>query len=111
MPGTLTTRDMLMANEPNPRPITRGRLYASNEQDAAARPEAYNRGSLALDPDPAYTPHAPSHVYEWPRPAAAIAPSGALWRGEDPFKYERSKTSNVISFVLHAGVVAGVLYL
>lgn len=112
MPGTPTTRDTIMANEPNSRQIARGRLYASNEHHTAMRPDAYNRGSLALDPDDSYpAEHAHSQVVEWPHPVAAVAPQGALWRGEDPFKYERSRTSNVVSFVLHAGVVAGVLYL
>ena len=103
---------MLMANPTNSRPIARGRLYASNEHDAAPRPDSYNRGSLALDPDVHYpAAYAHSHVFEWPRPVSAVAPQGALWRGEDPFKYERSRTSNVVSFILHAGVVAAVLYL
>ena len=102
-----------MANEPrNPRPIARGRLYAHNEEDLRREAEYYNRSSLALDPDidvPATNAH--SHVVEWPRPVAAFAPQGALWRGEDPFKYKRSRASNVLSFILHAVVIGLVLYL
>jgi periplasmic protein TonB len=104
---------MLMANEPrNSRPIARGRLYASSEDDLRREADYYNRSSLALDPDDTLPiTYAHSHVVEWPRPVAAVAPQGALWRGEDPFKYKRSRTSNVVSFILHAVVIGLVLYL
>jgi TonB family protein len=104
---------MLMANEPrNSRPISRGRLFANNKEDAWPDADRYNRSSLAVDPD-SDTPHMypQSHVVEWPRPVAAIAPQGALWRGEDPFAYQRSKASKVLSFILHAIVIGLVLYL
>jgi hypothetical protein len=102
-----------MANEPrNSRPIARGRLYANSEDDLRRDADYYNRSSLALDPDASPSPaHEHSHVVEWPRPVAAIAPQGALWRGEDPFQYKRSRTSNVVSFILHTVVIGLVLYL
>ena len=96
-----------------PRPITRGRLYASGGENPQQEADVYyNRSSLALDPDRAVPgrPHS-SQVVEWPRPAAAIAPQGALWRGEDPFKVARSRTSTWVSFILHGVVVALVIYL
>jgi protein TonB len=102
-----------MANEPrNSRPISRGRLYANNESDLRREADLYNRSSLALDPDSVVEPSYPhSQVVEWPHRAAAVAPSGALWRGEDPFAYERSKASKVVSFIVHAVVIGLVLYL
>ena len=102
-----------MANHPrNSRPIARGRLYANSEDDLRREADLYNRSSLAIDPDEAVQ-QAPYHsqVVEWPRPVAAIAPQGAIWRGQDPFKYERSRTSSVVSFILHAVVIGLVLYL
>ncbi len=101
-----------MANQQNSRPIARGRLYVNNEDELARRPELYNRGSLALDPDaPLPGTHSHSQVVEWPRPVAAVAPQGALWRGEDPFAYKRSKATNVISFILHSVILGLLLYL
>lgn len=96
----------------NPRPITRGRLYASDPDDRQPEAEVYNRSSLALDPDD-YLPrsHPSSHVVEWPLPPAAIAPQGALWRGEDPFKVQRSKRTTVVSFIVHGAIIGLVLYL
>ncbi len=44
-------------------------------------------------------------------PAAAIAPQGALWRGEDPFKVQRSKRTTVVSFIVHGAIIGLVLYL
>ena len=113
MPGTLTARDMLMANEPNnSRPISRGRLYAHNEDELRRDADLYNRSSLAINPDDSDPrTYARSQVVEWPRPATAIAPQGALWRGQDPFKYERSKTSSVVSFILHGAIIGVVIYL
>src|SRR5436305_1837638 len=113
MPGTLTARETLMANEPrNSRPIARGRLYANNDQDSRRESDYYNRSSLAIDPEIASPrPYAHSQVVEWPRHIAAVAPQGALWRGEDPFAYKRSRASNVLSFILHAVVIGLLLYL
>ena len=102
-----------MANETRtPRPIARGRLYANTDYDLQQNADVYNRSSLALDPDDSLPLNYPSsHVVEWPHPVAAVAPQGALWRGEDPFKYERSKATNVISFIVHAAVAGLILYL
>jgi TonB family protein len=102
-----------MANEPrNSRPISRGRLYANTEDDVRRETERYNRSSLALDPEDAPPPvHLHSHVVEWPHPVAAVAPQGALWRGEDPFAYKRSKASKVVSLILHVVIIGLVLYL
>jgi hypothetical protein len=102
-----------MANETRtPRPIARGRLYANTGHDLPQNADVYNRSSLALDPDDSFPPEYPSsQVVEWPRPVAAIAPQGALWRGEDPFKYQRSKATNVVSFIVHAGIAGLILYL
>ena len=113
MPGTLTARKMLMANLPrNSRPIARGRLYASGGDSPRQAADLYNRSSLAVEPDITTQRTQPSsHLVEWPRPVAAVAPQGAIWRGQDPFQYERSKTSSVVSFILHGCVIALVLYL
>ncbi len=113
MPGTLIARDTLMANEPkNSRPIARGRLYAQNEDELRRNADLYNRSSLAINPDDTdQRTFARRPIVEWPRPAAAIAPQGAIWRGQDPFKYERSKTSSVVSFILHGAVIGVVIYL
>ena len=113
MPGTLIARDTLMANEPkNSRPIARGRLYAHNDDELRRNADSYNRSSLAINPDDTdQRTFAHSQVVEWPHPAAAIAPEGAIWRGQDPFKYERSKTSSVVSFLLHGAVIGVVIYL
>jgi periplasmic protein TonB len=95
-----------------PRPIARGRLFADTHGDRHQDADAYNRSSLALDPDNSAARNYPSsHVVEWPRPVAAVAPQGAIWKGQDPFHYERSKTSSVVSFILHAVVIGLVLYL
>jgi protein TonB len=95
-----------------PKPITRGRLYASSAEDLQPDVDIYNRSSLALDPDRvARWNDSPPQVLEWPRTAVSLAPQGALWRGEDPFKVKRSRTSTVVSFILHGAVVALVLYL
>lgn len=113
MPGPLTARKMLMANEPrNSRPISRGRLYAHSDEDPRRDADLYNRSSLAVNPDSVEQRlYGHSQVVEWPRPAAAIAPQGAIWRGQDPFKYERSKASSVVSFILHSAIISLVLYL
>lgn len=102
-----------MANLPrNSRPITRGRLFASNEDDPRQDADAYNRSSLALDPDNSLPrKHSASHVVEWPLPVAAVAPQGAIWQGKDPFHYERSKTSKVVSFIIHVVGIGLVVYL
>src|SRR4051794_27227067 len=104
---------MLMANEPrNARPISRGRLYANSEDDPRRQAEMYNRSSLAVQPDDSVAEtYAHSQVVEWPHPVAAVAPQGAIWRGQDPFKYERSKTSSMVSFILHGVVIGLVVYL
>lgn len=102
-----------MANEPNrSRPISRGRLYVHNEDQLPRDADLYNRSSLAMNPDDSDPGrYARSQIVEWPRPAAAMAPQGAIWKGQDPFHYERSKTSSVVSFILHGAVIAGVIYL
>jgi periplasmic protein TonB len=102
-----------MANDPrSSRPITRGRLYASGEDELRRDPQYYNRSSLALDPDKTQAPtYERSHVVEWPHRVAAVAPQGALWRGEDPFAYKRSRATNLVSFILHAIVIGLLLYL
>jgi protein TonB len=102
-----------MANLPrNSRPIARGRLFASNEDDLRQDANVYNRSSLALDPDDSLSrmPSA-SHVVEWPLPVAAVAPQGAIWQGKDPFRYERSKTAKVVSFIIHVVGIGLVVYL
>src|SRR5215472_2354785 len=113
MPGPLTARRHAMADTTRtPRPITRGRLYASSPEDRQHETDGYNRSSLALDPEETFPRRPfPSQVVEWPHPPAAVAPHGALWRGEDPFKYERSKTTTVVSFILHGAVLGAVIYL
>jgi protein TonB len=96
----------------NSRPIARGRLFANGEDDLRTEADVYNRSSLAVDPDDSLpVMHSSSHVVAWPLPAAAMAPRGAIWQGKDPFKYERSKASNVVSFILHVIVIGLVLYL
>ena len=96
-----------------PRPIARGRLYASSDPDQLPQDaDQYNRSSLALDPDDSVPwRHASLHVVEWPHPPAAVAPQGALWRGEDPFHVQRSKTTTVVSFILHLVIAGLVIYL
>jgi TonB family protein len=97
---------------PRNKPISRGRLFASDPGDPNQEAEVYNSSSLALDPEASAPPkHTGSHLVEWPHPVAAIAPDGPLWRGEDPFEVKRSKASSVLSFVLHAVMIAAVLYL
>ena len=97
---------------PRNKPISRGRLYANSADDLQEEADVYNRSSLALDPDPSVPQkHIGSHVVEWPRPVAAVAPDGPLWRGLDPFEVKRSKASSVISFILHAVIISAVLYL
>jgi TonB family protein len=97
---------------PRNKPISRGRLFASDPDDPQQDADGYNRSSLALDPE-AVAPHkhAGSHVVEWPRPVAAIALEGPLWKGVDPFEVKRSKATSVISFILHAVIIGAVLYL
>jgi periplasmic protein TonB len=97
---------------PRNKPISRGRLFASDPDDPQQETDGYNRSSLALDPETsAPHKHTGSHVVEWPHPVAALAPEGAIWKGLDPFAVERSKASSVISFVLHAVIIGAVLYL
>jgi len=102
-----------MANQPrNSRPISRGRLYANSEEDLRRQAEMYNRSSLALDPQETIPEtHAHSQLVEWPHRVAAVAPQGAIWQGKDPFKYERSKASSMVSFILHGVGIGLVLYL
>jgi len=102
-----------MANSTRtPRPIARGRLYANSDRDPQHEAEVYNRSSLALDPDDSYPRRYPSsQVVEWPHPPVAVAPQGALWRGEDPFAVPRSKRTTVVSFILHVVIAAVVIYL
>jgi protein TonB len=96
----------------NQRAIGRGRLYTESSSGLHTEPETYNSSSLAFDPE-TEEPVKPvtSHVVEWPHPPAAIAPQGLLWKGEDPFKVKRSKTSSAVSAILHVIIIGGVLYL
>ncbi len=115
MPGLSDRPGNTMANftPRNSKPIARGRLFVNSAGERHQDADFYNRSSLALDPQAAVQeppPHA-SHVVEWPRPVAAIAPQGAIWQGVDPFKYKRSKASNVISFILHVVIIGAVLWL
>jgi protein TonB len=112
MPGFLTARAKAMANFPRTsRPISRGRLFADSDSDLPQDSDVYNRSSLALDPDTTTAKnYASSQVVEWPHPVKAVAPEGLIWKGIDPFQYKRSRTSSVVSFFLHAGVIGAVLY-
>lgn len=96
----------------NQKAIARGRLYAETPSGLHTEADAYNRSSLAFDPD-SVEPELPpsSHVVEWPNPPAAMAPQGLIWKGEDPFKVKRSKTSSAVSAILHVIIIGGVLYL
>jgi periplasmic protein TonB len=92
-----------------PRPITRGRLFASGSGEPEA--DVYNRSSLALDPDTALPGRYPaSHVVEWPNPVVDPAPQGLIWKGIDPLEFKRSKTSSVVSFILHVVIIGAALY-
>jgi TonB family protein len=96
----------------NDKSIARGRLYSESPSGLHPDPDAYNRSSLAFDTDTEEeVKPASSHVVEWPHPPAAIAPQGLIWKGEDPFKVKRSKTSSVVSAILHVVIIGGVLYL
>ncbi len=96
----------------NPKSIARGRLYVESAGGAHSETDGYNHSSLAYEPETAEpVKHSSSHVVEWPHPPAAIAPQGAIWQGQDPFKVKRSKTSNVVSAIVHVIIIGGVLYL
>jgi periplasmic protein TonB len=100
-----------MADQPtNSRPTSGGRIYANSAAVVLPQSNRYNRSSLALDPDSAVR-HVHSEKVEWPRPMAAVAPHGALWRGEDPFAYKRSKASRIVSFVVHAVAIGLLIHL
>ena len=113
MPGLVTARMDAMANllQRNSRPISRGRLYAGASSRQEREADGYNRSSLALDPDTDVLERYPaSHVVEWPNPAVGIAPQGLIWKGIDPLEFKRSRTSNVVSFILHVIIISAVLY-
>lgn len=73
-------------------------------------PSTFNRTSLALEVEQdgaalAWQPM-PQLV-----PRRALAPIGAPnWKGTDLFAYRKDRKSKVISFVIHAVVIGGVLY-
>jgi protein TonB len=91
------------------KPIARGRLYA-NGPNGQQQEELYNRSSLALEPeeDAPKKQHTGSHVVQWPNPIAA--PEGLIWKGIDPLQFKRSRTSSVVSFIVHTVIIGAVLY-
>jgi periplasmic protein TonB len=88
-------------------------LRPTRRRGLADEPHAYNRSSLAVDYDDAavapWTP-LPHLVSREVRPLGA-GPNELLWTGADPFATKGNRTSNVISFLLHAGVIVFVLWL
>lgn len=100
----------------NQQAMGRGRLYTEKPNALHTEADAYNRSSLAFDPETTeaeeIVPASPtSQLVEWPHPPAAMAPQGAIWQGEDPFKVKRSKSANVLSAILHVVLIGGILYL
>jgi periplasmic protein TonB len=88
------------------RPMGRGRGLA---EEAGT----YNRSSLAVDFDRAASaewPSAPQLVARHVAPLGS-SPTGALWRGADPFAEKRGGASKVLSFFLHAGVICFIVWL
>ena len=79
MPGRSPPDDAMANLLPRNKPISRGRLFASDPCEPQQEADVYNNSSLALDPETS-APHkhtTGSHVVEWPHPVAAIAPDGA----------------------------------
>ena len=73
--------------------------------------DSYNRSSLAMDLDE------DSAAMAWkpmphlvPRPAVISGPAPRMFRGLDPAYFQKDKKSNVLSFCIHAAVIAGVLW-
>lgn len=85
---------------------------ASGSSGRSSESETYNRSSLALDTlDEAAS--------NWPQPMPRLisaryrtaAPQETLiWKGVDPFAFKRDRKSKVVSFILHAFVVGGILW-
>ena len=90
-------------SNPRPRPRERGPVEERN---------IYNRSSLAIDFDGtvAAWPPLPHLVSREVRPLGA-GPNELIWKGVDPFATQRDRTSTVVSFILHTGVIGLVLWL
>ncbi len=93
----------------HPKPIARGRLFANDLNGQPQEADLYNRSSLALDPEEEEpVQQSASHVVQWPNPIAG--PEGLIWKGIDPFQEKRSRTSSIVSFILHTVIIGALLY-
>src|SRR5258708_8314586 len=93
-----------------PKAISRSRLVANPAGELQRQPEAYNRSSLALDPVIRVERKQPVSL-QWPTDLARKGPSGPLFRSLDSYQYKRSKASNALAFLLHAGVAIAVVWI
>jgi TonB family protein len=92
---------------------SRGRQSAHRTKGWAQDSDIYNRSSLAHD---AYEDGAST----WPQPmphlisrryaTASAAPEVALLKGFELLSYKRDRKSKVVSFVVHAVVITGILW-
>src|ERR1035437_1187424 len=96
-----------------PKPITRGRLYANGPTGTWQEAEAYNRGSLALDPDDAPHPkaHPVPHLVPWLSAATGVMQDVPTFMGLDAVVSQRDKKSSAISFIVHSAIISAVLWL
>jgi protein TonB len=88
------------------------RPISSRGRSAPEGANSYNWSSLAVDHEIGEPPSRPQPLLVSSvatRPSAT--PQVFNWTGADPFAFKRDRTSNVVSFILHAGVIGGVLWL
>ena len=92
----------------HPKPIAWGRPAAGNFDGDAPDFESYNRSSLALDPLEISRPaKGPLPRLVQPTPAADLV----LFKGLDSALKQSDRTSNVLSFVIHAVAITLILWL
>lgn len=94
-------------------PRSRGRLLKNNPGSTLSNIDSYNHSSLAVDFEAAY-PQAEQDApgfsarHDARLAAASAAPS---FQGLDAATRQRSRKSNIVSFLIHAAIISGVLWL
>ncbi len=94
------------------KPISRDHEPRDSRGRLSKGPIVYNRSSLAVDLEIGSTvPWQPLPQLVGKPNAAAAAVPPTMFRGLDPSLFKRDRSSKVISFVLHAVVIAFVLWI
>src|SRR6266702_129555 len=96
----------------SPKTISRGCFITNAPTETWQDADLYNRSSLALDPRDAAFPKTHPHLLVMkPGMAAGVVADVPTFMGLDQATANRDKKSRVISFIIHAVIIAAVLWL